>query len=73
MGENSKYIAKEAKKMRMENIYQFNNKQEILDFLRKNLKEGDIVLFKASNGMKFFELSKEIEKEEFWNKTYEYN
>lgn len=73
MGENSKYIAKEAKKMRMENIYQFNNKQEILDFLRKNLKEGDIVLFKASNGMKFFELAKEIEKEEFWNKTYEYN
>lgn len=72
-GEDSKYIAIEAKNMEMENVYQFNHKQEILEFLKKNLKSGDIVLFKASNGMKFFELANEIEKDEFWNNTYEYN
>lgn len=72
-GEISKYIAKEARKMGMEDILQFDNKQQVLEFLKQNLKKGDIVLFKASNGMKFFELANEIEKKEFWDKTYEYN
>lgn len=66
-GENSKNIAKESMNMGMKNIYQFETKQEVLEFLRRNVKEGDIVLFKASNGMKFFELANEIEKEEFWD------
>ncbi len=69
-GDNSKNIAKEARKLGMEHILQFDNKQQILEFLKQDLKKGDIVLFKASNGMKFFELANEIEKKEFWDKTY---
>ena len=31
-------------------------KSEILKYLIDNTKSGDVILFKASNGMKFFEL-----------------
>ena len=58
-GENAKLIADEALKngMKKENIYYFENKDEILDVLKNETKTGDIVLFKASNGMKFYELA----------------
>ncbi len=60
-GENSKYIVKKAKEnMNTENIYYLEKKEEILNILEKILKSGDIVLFKASNGMKFYELVEKI-------------
>ncbi len=67
-GENSKYISSEAEEhgMQKENIYQLESKEKILELLKNILISGDIVLFKASNGMKFFELVNEISKEEFW-------
>ena len=57
-GENAKYIAQQAKDCGMEEskIYYFQNKEEILKLLRKIVKKGDTILFKASNGMHFFEL-----------------
>lgn len=60
-GESSKYIAEKAKeKMNNENIYYVERKDEIETILEKIVKKGDIVLFKASNGMKFYELAEEM-------------
>ena len=58
-GENAKLISDEALKngMKKENIYYFEDKGNILEFLKNEIKSGDVVLFKASNGMKFYELA----------------
>ena len=58
-GENAKLIADEALKngMKKENIYYFEEKSDVLELLKSEVKSGDVVLFKASNGMKFFELA----------------
>ena len=57
-GENSKYIVEAAKENGMEksNIYYFENKSKIQEFIKSIWKKGDAILFKASNGMKFFEI-----------------
>lgn len=66
-GKNAKYIEKQARKLGMseENTYYFENKEEIIKKLEEMLKPGDVVLLKASNGMRFFELAKEVL---LWNK-----
>lgn len=58
VGENSKYIAKMAKENGMvkDNIYYFDNKSAVESFIRNIWREGDCILFKASNGMKLFEV-----------------
>ena len=58
-GENAKLIADEALKcgMKKENIYYFEDKGNVLEFLKNEVEFGDVVLFKASNGMKFYELA----------------
>jgi len=58
-GENSKNIVEVAKKggMNKNNIYYFKDKTDINNLLKNIVKKGDIILFKASNGMKFFELA----------------
>ncbi len=60
-GENSKYIIESAKKngMKEENIYYFENKDKIVEKLKDIIKPNTVILFKASNAMKFFELAKE--------------
>ena len=65
IGENSKYIAEEAIKCgyNKENILYFNDPKILLNKLKQNLEEGDIILFKASNGMKLFEVAENLKKE----------
>ena len=36
------------------------NKEEILEVLKEVIKPGDVVLMKASNGMKFYELAERM-------------
>ena len=57
-GDNAKYIAQAAKNNGIDenNIYYFNEKNEVQEFIKKIWKKGDAILFKASNGMKFFEI-----------------
>ena len=57
-GENAKYIVKRAEELGMlkENIYYFESKEELTDKLKGITKVGDIILFKASNGMRFFDI-----------------
>ena len=57
-GENAKYIVDTALKngMNKENVFYFEVKEKIKEFVKQNWKSGDVILFKASNGMKFFEI-----------------
>ena len=59
-GENSKYIIEEAEKNPKIQTYYFNNNEQIVEKLSQELKNGDVVLVKASNAMKFFEICQNI-------------
>lgn len=63
-GNNSKYIVEKAKElMNDKKVYYFENKDEIVKFIKNESKEGDAILIKASNGMKFFEIAEKLVKE----------
>lgn len=53
-GTYSKYIENEVKNVTMK--VHLNNKEEVIEKLDEICKVGDVVLIKASNGMKFFEI-----------------
>lgn len=63
-GDNAKYIVNMAKKegMPKEKVFYFDNKEQIEKFIRENAQNGDSVLFKASNGMKFFNIVENLIK-----------
>ena len=58
IGENAKYILDELIKLgfNKENIFYFTERELLINNLKQNMKEGDIILIKASNGMKLFEV-----------------
>ena len=58
-GENSKYIIESVKNSSTKTIY-FENKKQIIEKLQKELKNGDVVLVKASNAMKFYEICQKL-------------
>ena len=53
VGKESKYIATNSK---AKIILPFDNNNEAINYLNENLTDGDIVLIKASNGMKFIDI-----------------
>ena len=59
-GENAKYIIEEAKKSSKIETYFMHNNEEIVEKLSQELRNGDVVLVKASNGMKFFEICQKV-------------
>ena len=61
-GENAKYIYESAIEngLNEENAYYLEDKNEIIKYLNIKMQEGDVILFKASNGMKFFNLVEEL-------------
>ena len=59
-GENSKYIIDEAKKNKNVETYFMNSNEQIVENLSQKLRRGDVVLIKASNGMKFFEICQKL-------------
>lgn len=59
-GENSKYIIEEAQKNKKIETFYFHNNEEIVEKLTQELRNGDVVLVKASNGMKFFEICQKV-------------
>ncbi len=59
-GENSKYIIEEAQKKPNVQTYFMNNNEQIVENLSQKLRKGDVVLVKASNGMKFFEICQKL-------------
>ncbi len=61
LGEAAKNISLEAKKyMTKDSVIIFEDKKELIKFLKNNLIKNDIVYFKASNGMRFFEIIEEL-------------
>ena len=59
-GENSKYIIEEAGKNPKIKTYFMNNNEQIVEKLSEEITNGDIILVKASNGMKFFEICQKL-------------
>lgn len=60
-GENARYIADVAReKMDKENVYYLRKTEEIKPLLEKIVKNNDVILFKASNGMKFYKIAEEV-------------
>lgn len=57
-GEFSRYIDEEAKNVK-EKIH-LKDKNEVVQKLKEIQKEGDVILIKASNGMKFYEIVEEL-------------
>ena len=56
-GENSKYIINNSSTVEK---YYLKNNEEILEKLQQILSDGDVVLVKASNGMKFYEICQKL-------------
>ena len=59
-GEKAKDIVKKAKELGMEKIYYFESQEEVVKQLMQMIKQGDIILFKASNSMRFFDMVEEV-------------
>lgn len=64
IGENAKYISDEAKNngMNSENIYSFDKKDELICFLQDFISKDDTILFKASNGMRLFDVVEKLKQ-----------
>ena len=64
-GENAKYIVESAKEkgFNEKNIYYFENREEIANLLKQIVQSEDVILFKASNGMRFFDIVEKIKIE----------
>ena len=57
VGKDSVYIADEARKCGISCVYEFACNSEASEFLCDCIKDGDVVLFKGSRGMKLEEVS----------------
>lgn len=62
IGNFAKFIGEEAEKEGYEksNILYFKNREELSKKLEQDLQEGDVVLIKASNGMRLFEIADKL-------------
>lgn len=62
VGEEVKYLIEQAKKegMKSSNIFFCKNNEEAINILKKELKEEDVVLLKASNGLNFTQICEAI-------------
>lgn len=59
-GQNSKYIIEEAKRNEKIQTYYMNNNEQIVEKLSSKMQKEDVILVKASNGMKFFEICQKL-------------
>lgn len=60
-GENAKFIYQGATRAgKQDNVHYFEDKFEAFEFLKSIMKSDDAIIFKASNGMRFFELVEKL-------------
>ena len=64
IGTEAKNIAVGAEKegMSKDKIYEFNNKEDAINKIKELVRNNDAILIKASNAMKFDEITKELSK-----------
>lgn len=61
VGKDAKYINKKVEELSSKiKSYHFNSNKEAADYLNTAIKKEDVILLKASNGMKFFEILENI-------------
>ena len=61
VGKLAKYIAKKTKELGTKEVYECENNSEAAKILEEKIQEGDLILLKASNGMKFGEILEGLE------------
>ena len=61
-GKNAKYIIESARENGFDetNMYYFEDKEEMVDLIKQIIQTEDVVLFKASNGMRFFDIVEKL-------------
>ena len=52
----------EKEGMKKQNIYYFETREQVEELVKKIWQSGDSILFKASNGMKFFNIVENLIK-----------
>ena len=57
IGKEAKYIAEAAK---IEIVRYYEDSEEALKFIKSEIRPKDIILFKASNGMKFYNMVEKL-------------
>ena len=62
VGKEAIHIANTAKEKGLNEIYICKNNNEAVEILNNNIQENDLILLKASNGMKFGEILEGINK-----------
>lgn len=62
VGKDAKYIADEAENNGVKNVFKFDTNNQASQFLQEYVKDGDVVLFKASRGMKLEEVSASLQE-----------
>lgn len=61
VGKLAKHISKTAKKLGTKEVYECENNMEAIKILKNTIKEGDLILLKASNGMNFGEILESVQ------------
>ena len=62
VGEYAKKIAEKSKVMGVKQIFTFEDIEEATQFLNNNIKEGDLILLKASNSMNFTKILENLKR-----------
>lgn len=62
VGREAKFMSDSAALSGMAEIYYCNNNQEVVNYLKNNLQNDDVVLLKGSNGMKLKDVVTKIEE-----------
>lgn len=65
VGELAKDIAKQAEMLGVKEVYDFNTNEECIEKLQNIIQKEDCILLKASNRMRFGEISKFLQGEKF--------
>lgn len=60
VGEYAKEIANKTKSLGMKDIFKFENIDDASNFIKNNIKKGDLILLKASNSMNFSKILENI-------------
>ncbi|EKD49490.1 MAG: hypothetical protein ACD_63C00125G0008 [uncultured bacterium] len=60
VGEKSKFMAEEARGEGLADVYEFDTNEKVGDFIQKKLNKFDVVLVKASQGIRLEKVVKEI-------------
>ncbi len=60
VGERSIFMAEEARKQGMENVFEFSQSEDAAIPVQEEIQEGDLVLIKGSRGIRMEKVTKEI-------------